>query len=242
MKKIILIILLFSVSNLFAQNEQKYYTVNASTLNVRDYPDKEGIKLFELNYGDRVLVTENGGTWFKIEYKGKQGWVNNTYLIEDYNQELSDNSDNEEGSKGITPNPFLLYTGIIGGILLVLALILKGNALKITGAIITILATVFYYMFGLLLNAFSIALFATSNSSFLTSILATGFTYALSLVIFILSIVGFFKNTGIAIIVLSIIIIVINFLTGAIPGCIITIFSLFGGILIASGSAQLKNS
>jgi len=80
------------------------------------------------------------------------------------------------------------------------------------------------------------------SSSAGAGFLLSFFTYILALVVGILSIIGFFKNVGIGIIVLSAIIALIDFSTGAIPGGIMASMALFGGILITIGYSQIKQT
>ena len=82
------------------------YTVTGTNVNVRTEPSMNGKVLFQLNTGDEVLHLEQKkeivtikkwkGTWIKIKYKGKAGWVFSSFLTkqtsEDSATETEDNS------------------------------------------------------------------------------------------------------------------------------------------------------
>lgn len=228
-KLITVIILTFFTLGAFAAD---YYTAT-TTLNVRSGAGTKYPVMFTLKKGDQVKVHSKIKNWYEIEYKEKTGYASSKYLNPVSTKKTS-NSRQEWG----TLDSFLLIGGGSIAFLILLAFLLKGSALKNYGSTITLLATFLYYVFGLFANFMFITFSAASKEGIIVSF----FTYFLALFVGILSIIGFFKNVGIGIVVLSTIIVYLDFSSGGLPGVILASMSIFGGILIAIGYSQIKTT
>ena len=75
MKKILFLFLLIS-NFLFSQE----YYVNASTLIVRSGPDKTYEKIGTLSQNEQIVPLEENNNWVKINYNGKDGYVNKDFI------------------------------------------------------------------------------------------------------------------------------------------------------------------
>jgi len=232
--KIICIFLLFLINSV---NASDYYTVmKTNTLVIRSGPGENYPIVGTLSLGDTVFIDEIYTPWCQIKENNKiKGYANGWYLKK---VDSSVNSDNS-GEKNQSYKWLLIGGGFIS-FLLILAFLFKRSALKNYGSIIALLATIFYYVFGFFLNMIFISMY--NSSAFAAGFMISIFTYVLAIVVAILSIIGFFKNVGVGIIVLAAIISFIDFSTGAIPGAIMALIALFGGILITIGYSQLKQS
>src|SRR5690554_6861842 len=229
-----IILLLFFWTSSFSADFYK----STTDLNVRSGPGTGYEVLFRSQYGDEVKVLSKSNGWYEVEYNGNIGYASSKYLKPTTTTETDSNTDSGNILSSAANNILLIGGGFIA-FLFILAFLFKRSALKNYGSIIALLATFFYYVFGLFLNLIFISMLSSSaGAGFLLSF----FTYILALVVGILSIIGFFKNVGIGIIVLSAIIALIDFSTGAIPGGIMASMALFGGILITIGYSQIKQT
>ncbi|MBM7583382.1 SpoIID/LytB domain protein [Caldicoprobacter guelmensis] len=61
-------------------NERKYAVVTASTLNVRSGPSTKNHKIGMVVKGNKLIVLEKSGEWYKIEYNGLIGYVHGDYI------------------------------------------------------------------------------------------------------------------------------------------------------------------
>lgn len=225
-----IVLTVFFTALTFTISASEYYKSTADKLNVRKGPGTEYLTIGHLNKGTTVKVLEKKKGWFKIKVKNGEGFVSSKYL-----QPLED----KNTSSNSKTNPLIYMGGGILAFLLLLAFLLKRSALKNYGSIITLLATFFYYVIGWFANWLFISAYSPSAESG-AWLFTTVFTYLLALVVGILSIIGFFKNVGVGIIVLSAIIIFVDFSVDAFPGVILASMALFGGILIATGYSQIK--
>ncbi len=233
-KKITTIIFLFFIwTSLFSADFYK----STTDLNVRSGPGTGYQVLFSLQYGDEVKVLSKSNSWYEIEYNGKIGYASSKYLKPTSTTEANSSTNSKSIFSSIANNILLIGGGFIV-LLFILAFLFKRSALKNYGCIIALLAAFFYYSFGIALNFLMSMLIPSAGVGFLLSI----FTYTLALVVGILSIIGFFKNVGVGIIALAAIIAFINFSTGAIPGGVMALMALFGGILISIGYSQIKQT
>ncbi len=211
--------------------DNQYYST--TTLNVRSGAGTKYPVLFVLNKGDNVELISNHSRWFKINFEGDIGYVSGKYL-------KPKSSIKEKNSSVIGElNPYLYISGTIVLLSILLAFVLKKSALKNYGSIIVLLATFFYYFFGLITNILFVSIIESPIAAG-TDFWIMFFTFLLMLIVGILSIIGFFKNIGFGIIVLSSIVIFLDYTSGAIPGVIIASITLFGGILITIGYRQIS--
>lgn len=234
-----IILLLFFWTSSFSADIYK----STTTLNVRSGPGTNYQVIFSLHKGDEVKVLSKINGWSEIEYDGNTGYASSKYLDPVIN---TDETSSETPPFFSTTNKFLLIIAAFIIILFVLAFVFKRGALKNYGSIISLLATCFYFFLGLFLNLLFIGNLG-ENSSLLGAGIGGGMlisvlTYFLAIVVGILSIIGFFKNIGIGIIILSAIIVITDFYTGAIPGAIMASMALFGGILNTIGYSQIKKT
>jgi hypothetical protein len=79
MKHFLFLFVFLTVS--FLANSQAYYSVNVNNhLNVRKTPDVNSVIIGKLGRNETVKVLEIQGQWAKIEYQGKEAYVNAQYL------------------------------------------------------------------------------------------------------------------------------------------------------------------
>jgi len=223
-------------------NAQEYYKVTASELNARECPDKKCDKVFSLGYGERVLLVQKETSgWFLVEYNSQQGYVSSDYIEPVIMAEVEVEEPADDGMKTLWGYALYIVFGF-GGFMLLLLLIIKGTALRIIGSTITLLACIVYYVLGIFLNMFFVVALAQNEFTGLVHIIVMVCMYVLALVVLILSIVGYFRNTGVAIIVLSVIIGAVDYYIGAIPGFFFAYVMAWGGILISLSGGAKKNN
>jgi len=72
----------FSMSGALASTKMYVYTSNGKTLNLRDYPSKDGNIIANIPYGAEVSVDTGfvGSSWSHVTYKNKTGYCMNRYL------------------------------------------------------------------------------------------------------------------------------------------------------------------
>jgi hypothetical protein len=120
-------------------------------------------------------------------------------------------------------------------IIILIGLFLSKNALKNYGSIIALIGAVLYFFFGGMFGAIA-AMYVTTN---IMNLFVTVFSYSLAFITLILVVVSFFKNTGIAITVLSSIVLLLDVYVCSYIGAIIISPALFGGLMIHFGYKQI---
>lgn len=105
MKKVIasiIIVLIVSLSvSVYAVNSG---TVTTSDLNVRAGAGTNFNSIAKLNNGDKVTILSEEGDWYKIQFNGKEGYVNKKYVTKnsDENSSTSDNTSSSESTSNKT--------------------------------------------------------------------------------------------------------------------------------------------
>jgi stage II sporulation protein D len=61
-------------------NERRYAIVTASALNVRSGPSTRNHRVGMVVRGNKLTILEKSGEWYKMEYKGLQGYVHGNYI------------------------------------------------------------------------------------------------------------------------------------------------------------------
>ncbi len=205
------------------------YIVKATVLNVRSGPGTEYNVVFQLRQGEIInLVNTQNSNWYKIETDTGTGFVAARYVTP-----ITDNGN-------LPLNNFQLMGLIIGVTTILLIFLLRGNALKNFGGFIVLSISLFHILFGWWGSAFIAIIgidFTVDGELFMvTSVL----NFILFWIIAILSVIGFFKNVGVAIILLSVISLILYVLPGSILGIILTSLALLGGVLVTIGYSQIR--
>lgn len=74
-------------------NERKYAVVTASALNVRSGPSTKNHKIGMVVKGNKLMVLEKSGEWYKVEYNSLTGYVHGDYIrLESANVQLPSGS------------------------------------------------------------------------------------------------------------------------------------------------------
>ncbi|MFH0924351.1 MAG: SH3 domain-containing protein [bacterium] len=64
----------------------KYLLVIRDEVNIRKNPDTNSTKLYCVNSGDRLEYKELNGNWYKVKYKGFEGWIHNDLITIDIDE------------------------------------------------------------------------------------------------------------------------------------------------------------
>ena len=65
------------------QTRTVYVNTPGSTLNVRSGPGTSHAIIGSLKHGDKITVTEENNSWYKLTYNGKTGYVSKSYVKDD---------------------------------------------------------------------------------------------------------------------------------------------------------------
>ena len=214
---LLLILVLLSISTGASELFQA-----TTALNVRSGPGTEYDVLFTLGEGDKVEFISKHDNWYKIKFNDEVGYASGRYL-----KPLSNKI-----------HPIILILGVVFAFVLLISIFFRGHALRTYGSIIALFVTFLYYLIGFWANVFSIVLFEAHPIGFLMAII----TYVLAIFIGILSLISFFRNVGIGIIILSAIVVIFDLSSSGIPGAILGALALIGGVFITVGYAQVKSA
>ena len=83
---VLLVVTLAPTVNAFAVSTMYVSTSNGKSLNVRDYPSKDGNVIYTLPYGSEVTIDDGfvGGSWAHVLLSGGDGYCMYRYLTSDY--------------------------------------------------------------------------------------------------------------------------------------------------------------
>lgn len=97
MKKALLTLFLVALNTiLFAQS---FRNGSGSGLNLRSEPTTNSTVVASIPPNRKVTVIEKSNSeWYKVEYKGKTGYVSSKYLTQNYNSNSSKNNQNNTGN------------------------------------------------------------------------------------------------------------------------------------------------
>ena len=228
-KYIFLVLILVCCSSISSAKEE--YIVTSEKLNVRKCPSKNCGSIFKLNSGDLVdVLRKSKNNWCEISYKNITGFVYGKYLKK-YTTENS-------GGIGLIRKDLLIkYWPIsIPIVILLISLFLIEKALRNFGRLLVLLGSTFYFFIGLFLN-FITNLYQGSFEGIIISLVA----YILMFVVLIPSIISFFKNTGIAIILLGLIAFSLDIYTESYFGVLLIAPVIIGEFSLNIGSKQVIN-
>jgi len=232
---LLITLLILNASNLIAND----YKVTAKTLNIRDCPNTTCNKIGTLHKNDNVVLLNyvENDTWAQVEYMGQTGYVSSKYLKESYSTPFDKSSANSDWLI------FILASIVLFPIFLLL--ILQRNAKRVFGATLCLLSSLAFIFGGSILNMMVATSMANLTSSGTGSFAFAGLVTIVSYVFFIttavLAIIGFFKNTGIALIVLSILLVVFGVASNGYVIVLLGGLSFMGGIGIITGIKQISN-
>ena len=79
---LVVVVTLLPVVNAFASSTMYVSTSNGKSLNMRDYPSKDGNVIANIPYGAKVTVDEDfiGSSWVHVYYKSADGYCMVRYL------------------------------------------------------------------------------------------------------------------------------------------------------------------
>lgn len=231
---LLITVLILNVSHMIAND----FTVTAKTLNLRECPNTTCNKIGALHKYDNVLLLNyvENGTWAEVQFMEKTGYVSSKYLKSKYSTPF----DNDKGETNSDMLIFILASIILFPIFLLL--ILQRNAKRVFGATMCLISSLAFIFGGSILNmmvATSLASLTNSGtSSFAFAGLVTIVSYLFFITTAILAIIGFFKNTGTALIVLSILLVVFGVASNGYVIVLLGGLSFIGGLGIMAGIKQ----
>ncbi len=104
MKKVLFVILLFSIINVYAIEKIKY-TNAPSGLRLRESPNTESKVILTIPYNEKVAILDEddksvtfeniSGKWTKIRYNKNEGWVFGGFLTDNFNLRVTENNSND---------------------------------------------------------------------------------------------------------------------------------------------------
>lgn len=110
--RLFLVLILFFLTECIVYAAEKYEVSVESSLNIRSAPNSKSSVLGTLTDGDVIEVVAIKGGWAKFSYKGKDAYINSSYISK------AVSADNEPTSKPHRTS--LLYLGIILSVILYL--------------------------------------------------------------------------------------------------------------------------